>query len=104
MSNNVLLKELVEADLRELWEISYGPQADLTWMKFNGPYFKDPVETWLEFSKGYGRSLLNSSMSKGIIVNGRIIGLVTAYWADSELKQWLTCGGKASAVSRYLLG
>lgn len=92
MRERVSLKTISEEDLRDIWEISFGPKADLEWMKFNGPYFKDPVQTWTEFSTGYGRSLINSPMSKAIMFDHKIVGLVTSYWADSNLKQWLEVG------------
>src|SRR5699024_8046429 len=34
----------------------------------------------------------NSPMSKAIVFDKKIIGIVTAYWADSHLKQWLEVG------------
>ncbi|KAF1296757.1 GNAT family acetyltransferase [Enterococcus sp. JM4C] len=92
MRNHLFLKTIEEKDLRIIWEISFGPKADLVWMKFNGPYFNDPVQTWVEFSNGYGKSLINNSMSKAIVVDEKIIGLVTAYWEDANLKQWLDVG------------
>lgn len=81
-----------EEDLLAIWEMSYGPKADLEWMKYNGPYFNDPIMDWEEFSFGFGRSLINDSLSKVIIFNNQIVGLVTAYWEDGELKQWLDIG------------
>lgn len=92
MQNNVTLKTIKKEDLKHIWEISYGPQADLEWMKFNGPYFNDPVESWDNFSNSYGKSLVNSSMHKAIVFNDNIVGLVTSYWEDGNLKQWLEVG------------
>lgn len=92
MQEIVILKTVIDEDLKDIWEISYGPKADLEWMKFSGPYFNAPVETWVEFSNGWGKSLINNSMSKAIVVDGMIIGLVTSYWEDSNLKQWLEVG------------
>ena len=91
MKNNTSLRTIKE-DLQLIWEISYGPKADLEWMKYNGPYFKDPVETWETFSTGYGKSLINDSMSKAIVADDKIVGIVTAYWIDGNLKQWLEVG------------
>lgn len=92
MTQDIWLKTIETNDLKEIWEISYGPKADLEWMKFNGPYFKDPVETWESFSTGYGSTLINSPMTKVIMKNQQIVGLVTAYWQDGSLKQWLEVG------------
>lgn len=38
---DLILRTIQKGDLLELWEVSYGPQADLEWMAFNGPYFQD---------------------------------------------------------------
>lgn len=92
MKKQVSLQPILEEDIKNIWEISYGPKADLEWMKFNGPYFNDPVETWEEFSTGFGKSLINSPMRKAIVVDDAIVGLVTAYWEDGQLKQWLEVG------------
>lgn len=46
MENNIRLKTVEESDLKAWWEKRFGPQADLEWMKYNGPYFKSPVESW----------------------------------------------------------
>ena len=92
MKNNTSLRTIKEEDLQLIWEISYGPKADLEWMKYNGPYFKDPVETWETFSTGYGKSLINDSMSKAIVADDKIVGIVTAYWIDGNLKQWVEVG------------
>lgn len=82
-------------------------------MKFNGPYFNDPIETWNTFSNGYGKKLVADPMKKVIMFNNEIIGLVTAYWEDGPLKQWLEVGillyqkkigEKESVVKRSLYG
>lgn len=92
MLKNVTLKTIVKEDLPAIWAISYGPKADLEWMKFNGPYFNNPVKTWKEFSGDYGLSLIESPMNQVIVVNETIIGMVSAYWSDGDLKQWLEVG------------
>lgn len=92
MKKNISLKTIKEENLRTILEISYGPTADLEWMKYNGPYFSNPVETWIEFSMGYGKSLINDLMSKAIMLDDKIVGIVTAYWEDFDLKHWLEIG------------
>lgn len=92
MNNEILLRPISDGDLRELWNISYGPDADLKWMQYNGPYFNDPVQTWEEFSSGYGKKLINNPMYRIVVVNNKIIGSVSAYWKDTELRQWLDIG------------
>ena len=90
--SNIWLKTIKEEDLEELWQISFGPKADLKWMAYNGPYFKDPIQTWETFAAGYGKSLINQPTSKIIMENENMIGIVTAYWEDGNLKQWLEVG------------
>ena len=90
--HEIQLKTIQQTDLNTIFDISYGPKADLEWMKFNGPYFNDPIETWNTFSNGYGKKLVADPMKKVIIFNNEIIGLVAAYWEDGPLKQWLEVG------------
>lgn len=88
----IWLKEITQEDLKPLWEISYGPNADLTWMEFNGPYFQDPVLNWQEFSTGWGKDSVNHPHRKLIMAEKQLVGMVTAYWEDGQLKQWLETG------------
>lgn len=81
------VKSICISDLRELWEISYGSKADLQWMKFNGPYFKDSVQSWEDFSVKFDRE------NKAIILSDeKIIGLLTAHFEDGNLEKWLEFG------------
>lgn len=86
------LKAVEKAALIELWEISYGPQADLKWMAYDGPYFKNDRLDKETFLEGWGNKIINHPNYRVILMNGQIIGLVTAYWDDGELKQWLEVG------------
>lgn len=90
--DQVQLKVVKKEDLDYIWQISYGAKADLEWMKFNGPYFNDPVLSWKAFSNGYGNDLINNPLAKTIVFDGRIVGLVTAYWEDGTIQQWLEVG------------
>lgn len=92
MRKDIYLKPIKRDELYLIWAVSYGPKADLEWMKYNGPYFNNPVESWTEFAIGYGESLIDNPMCKAIVVNNQIIGLVTAYWEDGGLRQWLEVG------------
>ncbi|MGX4687579.1 GNAT family N-acetyltransferase [Vagococcus sp. JNUCC 83] len=89
---DIKLRTIKEEDLFYLWEISYGSKADLEWMKFNGPYFNDPILNWEEFFAGYGKDIIDDAMVKVITVNNKIVGIVTAYWEDGSLRQWLEMG------------
>ncbi|WP_265456037.1 GNAT family N-acetyltransferase [Enterococcus sp. HY326] len=78
--------------LKEIWSIAFGPEADLEWMKFNGPYFHDPVETWQDFSSGFGWDSVGNPHRAVIVYRGKIIGLLTAQWQDGGLQRWLEFG------------
>lgn len=92
MSHTIQLRTIQTADLEELWQVSFGPKADLEWMKYNGPYFNDPILNWEDFSNGFGKSFVKDPLIKAIVKDDKIIGLVTAYWEDGDLKQWLEVG------------
>lgn len=92
MENIVTLKNVEESDLKQWWEKRYGPKADLEWMKYNGPYFNDSVQSWEEFYDYHKSKTLHSPMRKLIIYNDQIVGEVSAYWEDGKLKQWLEVG------------
>lgn len=88
----IWLKKVGTEDLKPLWEVSYGPKADLKWMEFDGPYFEDPVLTWEEFATGWGKTAVNDPHRNLVLVGNKIVGIVTAYWEDGKLKQWLEIG------------
>lgn len=92
MEKIVTLKNVEESDLKQWWEKRYGPKADLEWMKYNGPYFNDSVQSWEEFYDYHKSKTLHSPMRKLIIYNDQIVGEVSAYWEDGKLKQWLEVG------------
>lgn len=79
-------------DLPELWSISYGPQADLRWMAFNGPYFEDPILDWPVFRELYLSTYIQTETRAVIVYQNRIIGLLTAQWQDGSIKKWLEFG------------
>ncbi len=86
------LKKITKADLVTIWEISYGPKADLEWMNYNGPYFNDPILTKKEFVTGWATQIINHHRFKMIVVDEKVVGIVTAYWEDGKLKHWLEVG------------
>lgn len=92
VENSIQLKPITEATLYALWAISYGPEADLEWKKWDGPYFKDPILTWEEFKNGFGKNCLNNPFRKAIYMQERLVGIATAYWEDEQLHQWLEFG------------
>ncbi len=88
----VYLKDIKERDLHYVWDISYGPSADLTWKEYDGPYFEDPILSWEEFSTGFGKVSIDNPHRKLVMADHQVIGMVTAYWEDGHLKQWLEIG------------
>lgn len=92
MTKQLTLKPITTDILYELWEVSYGPKADREWMKFDGPYFNNPIYTWDEFSKGFGNSILDNPNYNIILYHEKIVGILSAYWSDGDLKQWLEVG------------
>ena len=76
---DLILTTIQKGDLLELWEVSYGPQADLEWMAFNGPYFQDSVLSWEEFSEKT-TSKINQTNFALISFKNRIIGSLSSSW------------------------
>lgn len=88
----VSIREIGLEDLRSWWEIAYGPEADLEWKKWDGPYFNDPVLSWEAFRNGFGGVSVGNPNRRLILVNDEIVGLVTAHWEDDNLRQWMEFG------------
>lgn len=84
------IRKCREEDVRTVWQLAY--QGDLEWMKWNGPYFHDPVYTWSEFSKEVVPRLIGNSTRQLIVVDDLIVGIISAYWEDGDLKRWLEFG------------
>lgn len=88
----IKLEKVKKEYLVEIWEIAYGPKADLKWMALNGPYFKDPVLTKEEFLDGWGKTIVDNPQIRVIIYEEKLVGIATSYWEDGKLKQWLEVG------------
>lgn len=88
----IRLEKITTEALRPLWELSYGPAADLSWMALNGPYFDDPVLTWKAFSTGFGAKSIQHPLRRLIMADGELLGIVSAYWEDGALQHWLETG------------
>lgn len=89
---NLIIRPIQVADLPELWALSYGPKADLEWLKYNGPYFEDPLQDWQTYREGWGQKALDNPLRRGIQWQGELVGEVSAYWSDRDLRQWLEIG------------
>lgn len=88
---DITLEPFSQEIMRHVYDIEYGTLADRTWMAFNGPYFRDPIPTWEAFQqKAY--KLIDSVHHRLIYYNHRIVGEVSAHWADGSLQHWLAIG------------
>lgn len=89
---NVQIREIFLDDLASLWEVAYrNPNAE--WTKWNGPYFKDVLPTRREFLEKVGPTdFVHNQFKNIIIVDKQIVGIVSAYYEDGELKRWLDVG------------
>ncbi|MGO2083990.1 GNAT family N-acetyltransferase [Vagococcus sp.] len=86
----VALRAYQQEDIQPLWELAY--QKDLEWMKWNGPYFNDPVLTLEQYQQEAMQHFVESPMVAVIEYDNQIIGQVFSYWDDGALKQWLEMG------------
>ncbi|QEA58627.1 GNAT family N-acetyltransferase [Leuconostoc koreense] len=86
------LRQFKTEDLALFWEVAYSdPQAE--WTKWNGPYFKDVLPTKENFINSIGPERFVNNMNRRIIlVDGQMIGAVSAYFEDGQLKSWLEVG------------
>lgn len=91
IKNALAIRPLQKADLRELWEISYGPKADLKWTETNGPYFQDPILGWEKFQEKSEERIGQPNFAV-VLLENRIVGLLTSYWDDGKLQRWLEFG------------
>lgn len=88
----ITIRNIPKTALAKLWEISYGPKANLTWKNFDGPYFKDPILSWEEYQQGFGSRLVAGDNAGVIFYEDEMVGVVTAYFEDGSLKKWLEFG------------
>lgn len=86
----ITLQAIQEENLRDLYEIRYGAEADLEWMKYNAPYFREPVMTWEDFNESIRKKI--DEHHKIIWKDGVMVGEVSAYWEDGDLHKWLETG------------
>lgn len=88
--NKIALRAFTPKDIQPMWELAY--EKDLEWMKWNGPYFNDPVLSLAEYRKEAEAHFVASPMVAVIEYDDQIIGQVFSYWDDGSLKQWLEMG------------
>ncbi|MDN6120036.1 MAG: GNAT family N-acetyltransferase, partial [Lactococcus sp.] len=85
------LRHIQPSDISVCYDLKYGKKADLAWKAYNGPYLGDPILSVDVFDKKM-RSRVNDPHYKLITVNAQIVGEVSAYWVDGDLKKWLEVG------------
>lgn len=90
-SGKIEIKGLTENQLKELYDISFGSKADLEWMKWNGPYFNDPILNWEEFENHFIKRINDDNFGL-IYCDEKLVGTVSAYWEDGTLRKWLEFG------------
>ena len=90
VDGNLCLRMIEPRDLEEYWEVSYG--GDKEWMKWNGPYFNDPVYTKNQFLNKESGSVLLQDDVMLIEVDQRIVGVISYDFQDGKLKKWLEFG------------
>ncbi|WP_125703583.1 GNAT family N-acetyltransferase [Lacticaseibacillus daqingensis] len=83
----ITLRPLTPADADTLYTLAYGANRD--WMTWDAPYFAHPVPDRETFARS---GLFQLPFVAGILVDQTLVGTVTAYYEDDELKRWLECG------------
>lgn len=91
-NKEIVITSVSNKHIQTLWEISFGPKADLQWRKFNGPYFNDPILDLESFKESYQSHAINNPHRGVISYQGNLVGELFANWVDGDLKQWLEFG------------
>lgn len=86
--DELLLRPATERDLEPLWQLIHD---DLTWKRFDAPYYPPPRWTLEEFDAGYFQVLLRGTGDLVIEVSGEPVGVVSFWWED-EATRWLEVG------------
>lgn len=90
-NTKIELRTILEKDLFSIWKIAYNDNQE--WMKYDGPYFEDPIYEEQEFVNQIGpKYYLHKDTRLAIIKNSEIVGIVNAHFEDGKLKKWLEFG------------
>lgn len=90
--SDIRLSNIDDKNLREIWELGYREEKP-EWKKWDGPYFVDDYQKYVsyeDFKKNKGK-FYKSENVRAIIVEGKLVGIVTKYWED-EITRWLDIG------------
>ncbi|AQP54755.1 GNAT family N-acetyltransferase [Vagococcus penaei] len=90
MNQELHLKPYRTMDIQPMWELTY--QNDLEWMKWNGPYFNDPILELGSYKHEAHAYFVNSPLTAIIEYKHQLVGQVFAYWDDGAMKHWLEIG------------
>ncbi|WP_125581349.1 GNAT family N-acetyltransferase [Lacticaseibacillus suibinensis] len=85
----VTIRPLRADEQTTLWQLAYSnPNAE--WTKWNGPYFHDVAPTLAEFLAA--RRWVANPLRQVIVSDGELVGAISAYYEDGDLKRWLEVG------------
>ena len=88
---DLVIREIKSSDIVELWRQAF--RDNLEWMKWNGPYFEDPVYDEEQFIYEIApKYYLNKENKYLIEIDSKIIGVLSYHFEDRELKKWLEFG------------
>src|SRR5699024_11269584 len=86
------LKELESEQRLAFWQLDFS-DSQAEWTKWNGPYFHDVLPTQTEFmAEDRENKYVQNPLRIVIWADGEMVGLVTAYYEDEPLNQWLDVG------------
>lgn len=87
----VMIRPLKAVEAQQFWQLAYrDPKAE--WTQFNGPYFHDQLPTESALMATVAKRWLNEPMRQVITLDGELVGSVSAYYDDGDLKRWLEVG------------
>lgn len=88
----ITLKELQENERLAFWKLAFS-DPDAEWTKWNGPYFHDELPSQVDFmDETKENAYVQNPLRQVIWLNGQMVGLVSAYYEDGSLQQWMDVG------------
>jgi RimJ/RimL family protein N-acetyltransferase len=92
VDGNLVVRQFEEKDLEKFWQVAFSDEH-AQWRQFNGPYFHDKYPDLVTFVNEVGpKNFVNKPTQAVIELDGQIVGIVSAYFEDGELKRWLDFG------------
>ncbi|KRM97086.1 acetyltransferase [Liquorilactobacillus aquaticus DSM 21051] len=88
----IKLRKIQHKDAEAFWNMAFSNE-DAEWTKGNGPYFQEELPTKSSFIAGrVGADYMNNPLKKIILLNNRMVGMVSAHYEDGNLQKWLEAG------------